>query len=193
LHGWLKIAAGIDRFNERVGRLASWLVLLVVLLGAWNAIARYISRFSELHLSSNAYLEMQWYLFSAIFLLGGAYTLKRDEHVRVDVLHAAVKPKVRALIDVIGTLIFLIPFSVFIIWTSWSFVHNAWKVMENSPDPGGLPRYPVKTLIPMAFVLVLAQAVSMLIKRWAFLKEHRGAFPDQSSAIRHPSPTESGP
>ena len=190
MHRLLKSAGIIDAINERIGRLASWLVLAVVLLGAWNAVARYISRYFEIHLSSNAYLEMQWYLFSAIFLLGGAYTLLRDEHVRVDVLHAALKPRVRARIDVIGTLVFLIPFAIFIIWTSWSPVRNSWRILETSPDPGGLPRYPVKTLIPLAFVLVLAQAFSFLVKRWSFLKEHRDAPPTGEQA--NTSPTETG-
>ena len=160
----------IDRLNERIGRLAAWLVVVVILLGAWNALARYISRFTELNISSNAYLELQWYLFSMIFLLGGAYTLKRDEHVRVDVLYQRWSPRIRARIDVAGTLVFLIPFCVFILITSWFPVRNAWAIREMSPDPGGLPRYPIKTLIPIAFALVLLQAVSQLIKRWRVMK-----------------------
>jgi TRAP-type mannitol/chloroaromatic compound transport system permease small subunit len=156
----------IDRLNERIGRLAAWLVVVVILLGAWNAVARYISRFTELNISSNAYLELQWYLFSVIFLLGGAYTLKRDEHVRVDVLYQRWSPRIRARIDVAGTLLFLIPFCLFVLITSWFPVTNSWAIREMSPDPGGLPRYPVKTLIPVAFALLLLQAVSTLIKRW---------------------------
>lgn len=162
----LRIAGAIDSLNERIGQLASWLVVAVVMLGAWNAIARYISKFTELHISSNAYLEMQWYLFSAIFLLGAGYTMRCDEHVRVDIWYAGRKPRTQARIDVGGTLIFLIPFCVFILWTSWYPVKNSWAIHEMSPDPGGLPRYPIKTLIPIAFVLLLLQAVSLLIKRW---------------------------
>jgi len=173
MHAWLIFAEWIDELSDRVGRLASWLVLLVVLLGAWNAVARYATRFSELSLSSNAYLELQWYLFSAIFLLGGAYTLRRDEHVRVDVLHAALRPRTRAWIDAAGTLLFLLPFCVFILWASWFPVRNSWMILENSPDPGGLPRYPVKTLIPVAFLLLFLQGVATLIKRIAFIREHR--------------------
>lgn len=161
----------IDRLNERIGALAAWTVLAVVLLGAWNAVARYISKFTELNISSNAYLELQWYLFSVMFLLGGAYTLKRDEHVRVDVLYARWSPRTRARIDVAGTLLFLIPFSIFVLITSWFPVSNSWAIREMSPDPGGLPRYPIKTLIPVAFVLLLLQAVSQLRKRWVALRD----------------------
>ena len=171
--GMKKIAEVIDGINERIGRFAAWLVLVIVLLGTWNAVARYVSRFTDVNLSSNAYLELQWYLFSAIFLLGGAYTLKKDEHVRVDVLHAGFKPHVRAKIDFAGTLLFLIPFCIFVLWTSWYPVINSWRILERSPDPGGLVRYPVKTLIPLGFILLLMQAVSLLIRRKAAMREAR--------------------
>lgn len=170
---WEKWAGRIDALNERVGRLAAWLVFAVVLLGGWNAIVRYASRFTGINISANLYLELQWYIFSAIFLLGGAYTLKRDEHVRVDVLHAMMNPRNKTKIDIFGTVFFLIPFCIFVIWSSWYPVYNSWSVLEQSPDPGGLPRYPVKTLIPVAFVLLLLQAVSMLIRRLRQMKEFR--------------------
>lgn len=192
MRNWLKVAAWIDELNERVGRFASWLVVAIVLLGAWNAIARYISRYTEFNWSSNAYLELQWYMFSVIFLLGGAYTHKRDEHVRVDVWHSGLHPLRQARIDIVGTIIFLIPFCLFILWTSWFPVRNSWVIREMSPDPGGLPRYPVKTLIPLAFILLLAQAVSQLVKRWHFMKEHGDQHPstsngpDTSSSIQSP-------
>lgn len=168
-----RLASIIDALNERVGRFASWLVLAVVLLGTWNAVARYITRYTALNLSSNAFLELQWYLFSAIFLLGGAYTLKRDEHVRVDVFHASLHPRRRAKIDLAGTIVFLIPFCLFVLWTSWAPVVNSWRILERSPDPGGLPRYPVKMLIPLGFVLVFLQAMALLIRRWAEVRERR--------------------
>ena len=132
-----------------------------------------ITRYTALNLSSNAFLELQWYLFSAIFLLGGAYTLKRDEHVRVDVFHAALHPRRRAKIDLAGTIVFLIPFCLFVLWTSWAPVVNSWRILERSPDPGGLPRYPVKMLIPLGFVLVFLQAMALLIRRWAEVRERR--------------------
>lgn len=166
-----RFADFVDALNERIGRLASWLVLAVVLLGAWNALARYIARFTGLAISSNAYLELQWYLFSAIFLLGGAYTLKRNEHVRVDVLQARFSPRTRLKIDIIGILVFLIPFCIFVLWTSWFPVLNSWRILERSPDPGGLVRYPVKTLIPLGFLLLFVQSVAVLFRRWRALKE----------------------
>lgn len=177
----LVFADRIDTFSERVGRLASWLVLLVVLLGAWNAGARYMGRFMESQLSSNLYLELQWYLFSAIFLLGAAYTLKRDEHVRVDVLHTRMHPRVKAWFDVAGTLLFLIPFCILVLWSSWYPVRNSWAILEQSPDPDGLPRYPVKTLIPLAFLLLLVQGLALLVRRVAYLREGCEAPPEPVS------------
>ena len=182
----LYITNRIDTLNERIGQLASWLVVVVVLLGAWNAIARYISKFTELHISSNAYLELQWYVFSAIFLLGAGYTMRRDEHVRVDIWYAGRTPRTQARIDVIGTVIFLIPFCVFILWTSWFPVKNSWAIHEMSPDPGGLPRYPIKTLIPIAFILLLLQAVSQLTKRWHLMSD----LPNPNSKIQIPKSPE---
>ena len=183
----LYITNRIDTLNERIGQLASWLVVVVVLLGAWNAIARYISKFTELHISSNAYLELQWYVFSAIFLLGAGYTMRRDEHVRVDIWYAGRTPRTQARIDVIGTVIFLIPFCIFILWTSWFPVKNSWAIHEMSPDPGGLPRYPIKTLIPIAFTLLLLQAISQLIKRWRLMSDH---LPNPNSKIQIPKSPE---
>lgn len=185
LHGLQKIADWIDTLNERVGRFASWLVLAVVLLGAWNAVARYTSKFTGLDLASNAYLELQWYLFSAIFLLGLGYTLKRDEHVRVDVMHAAMKPGLIARIDIIGTIVFLIPFTLFALWASWFPVRNSWEIREMSPDPDGLARYPIKTLVPVAFVLLLLQGISMLIRRVEQMKRQDGRGQHPASNIQH--------
>jgi len=165
----------IDGLNEGVGRLASWLVFVVVLIGGFNAIVRYTARFTHLNISANIYLELQWYLFSAMFLLGGAYTLKRDEHVRVDVFLARMNRRRKAMIDVAGTILFLIPFCIFVIWSSWFPVYNSWAILEKSPDPGGLPRYPVKTLIPLAFFLLLLQAIAFLIRRLRDMREARGA------------------
>lgn len=163
--GSIRWADRIDALNERVGRLASWLVLIVVLIGGFNALVRYASRYTHINISANIYLELQWYLFSALFLLGGAYTLKRDEHVRVDVFHSMMSPRRKAKVDIAGTIVFLIPFCIFVIWSSWYPVYNSWAILEKSPDPGGLPRYPVKTLIPVAFFLLLLQAIAMLIRR----------------------------
>ncbi len=160
----LRLADGIDSLNETVGRWAMWLALAVVLIGSWNAVARYLGRFMDLRLSSNAYLELQWYLFSLMFLLGAAYVLKHDGHVRVDVLIQKLTPKGQAWVRIAGTVLFLIPFCILVIWTSWFPVSASWSIHEMSPDPGGLARYPIKTAIPVGFLLLMLQGVASLIR-----------------------------
>ena len=167
---WLRLAALIDRLNERVGRLVLWLTLAMVLIGAYNAVARYLDRFTGWGLSSNLYLELQWYLFSAVFLGAAAYTLKHDAHVRVDVLYGRLSARGKAWINLLGTAFFLLPFCALVLWTSVPFVANSWAVLEGSPDPGGLPRYPIKALIPVAFGLLLLQGVAVLIRQVAVLR-----------------------
>ena len=151
--------------NGWIGRVVSYLTLAMVLVGAYNAIVRYLGRYIGLNLSSNAYIELQWYMFSLIFLLGAAYTLRRDGHVRVDVLYSRASPRTRAIVDIVGMVLFLIPFSLFVLWSSWPSVRNSWKVLEGSPDPGGLPRYPIKTVILVAFGLLLLQAIAEIVRR----------------------------
>ena len=167
---WIRISHVIDSLNRWVGKGAAWLALLMVLLGAYNAVARYLGRHIGRDLSSNAYIEFQWYMFSLLFLLGAAYTLGRDRHVRVDVIYGRLSSRARAWIDLAGTVLFLVPFCVVVLVVSWPSVHNSWEVLEVSPDPGGLPRYPIKSAILVAFLLLLAQGVSMAIKRVAFLR-----------------------
>lgn len=159
-----KLLQFIDRFNERLGRALGWLILLTILLGSYNALTGYIGHFIKKSLSSNAILELQWYCFSLVFLLGAAYGLKHDVHVRVDVFFSRTSDRVRAWINLIGTIIFLIPFCLFMIWTSWPPVRNSWAVHEMSPDPGGLPRYPIKTALLVGFALLLAQAFVQLAR-----------------------------
>lgn len=142
----------------------------MVFVGSLNAIARYVGPALDLQLSSNAYIELQWYLFSLVFLLTGAYTLKHDRHVRVDVLYARLPARAQAWIDLAGTIVFLIPFSIVGLWVSWPAVRASWAILEGSPDPGGLPRYPVKTVILVAFVLLLAQGFAEAVRRAAFLR-----------------------
>jgi TRAP-type mannitol/chloroaromatic compound transport system permease small subunit len=137
----------------------------MVLLGAFNALARYATRYTDLSLSSNAYLDFQWYLFSLIFLLGAGYGLNNDYHVRVDVLYAKLGCKGKAWLDLLGTLFFLLPFSLVMLWVSWTPVWNSWAILESSPDPGGLPRYPIKTVILVAFVLLFLQGISHVVKQ----------------------------
>lgn len=177
MKGWLRIAAAIDHFNERIGRAVCWLTLFAVIIGSFNAVARYLEKFTGLGISSNFYIELQWYFFGLIFLLAAAYTLKVDAHVRVDVFYGRLSHRGKAWVDLLGTALFLVPFCVLMIVVSWPAVRNSWAVMEVSPDPGGLPRYPIKTVIPIAFVLLLAQGVSMLIRQVAIL---RGALDVQS-------------
>lgn len=160
-----KITGVIDAISEQTGRAVAWLTLVVVLVAAFNAVARYLARFIQIDLSSNAFIELQWYLFAVIFLLGAAYTLKHNAHVRVDVLYDRFSARTRAWINLVGHILFLIPFCVFMIWITTPYVLNSWRELEGSADPGGLPRYPIKTVLPIAFVLLLLQAVSEVLKQ----------------------------
>ena len=179
----LSSSAAIDRLTAAVGRASSWLVLVMVLLGAFNALGRYLSRFLGVNLSSNAYIELQWYMFSLIFLLGAAHALRAGSHVRVDVLFGRLKPRSRAWIDLVGALVFLIPFCIFGLWVCWPSVASSWRVLEGSPDPGGLPRYPIKTVILVSFSLLLLQGISEAIKRIAML---RGLLPFEEAGKSSP-------
>lgn len=170
-----RISLSIDRFNRAIGRATAWLTLLMVLVGAYNAIARYLERDLGVSLSSNAYLETQWYLFSVVFLLGAPYALRCGAHVRVDVLYGNVSDRTRAWIDLVGGIVFLVPFCAFAIWSCQEFVLDSWSVRELSPDPGGLPRWPLKMMVPFAFLLLAMQGVSEVLKRILFL---RGKLPE---------------
>jgi TRAP-type mannitol/chloroaromatic compound transport system permease small subunit len=162
---------------EYIGTIANWLVTILLAVGIYNVVARYLSRFVGQNLSSNTFIEGQWYLFSIIFFLGFAFILKRNNHVRVDFLYSKLAPKRRALINLLGTLFFLIPFCILGIWVTWQPVltswglrrNGTWGAMEMSSDPGGLPRAPIKTMIIVAFVLLIIQAISELIKHTAVL------------------------
>ncbi len=163
----LRVAAVIDATNARIGRWVAWLSLVMVLIGAWNAVARYGGRFAGVNLSSNAYIELQWYLFSVLFLLAGASTLRDDKHVRVDVLYGRLSDRGKAWIDLFGSVLFLLPFCAFALWVTWPAVAESWRVREISPDPGGLPRYPIKTVILVCFVLLMLQGLSQTVKHLA--------------------------
>jgi TRAP-type mannitol/chloroaromatic compound transport system permease small subunit len=156
----LAFSRAVDRWNERIGRWVGWLTLGMVLVGAFNAVVRYLGR-----LSSNTYVELQWYLFSVVFLLGAAATLRQGGHVRVDVLYGRLSERARAWIDVVGTVLFLLPFCALMLWLAWPYVARSFAVREGSPDPGGLPRYPIKAMIPVSFALLLLQGLSELVKR----------------------------
>jgi TRAP-type mannitol/chloroaromatic compound transport system permease small subunit len=161
---WIRLAERIDGLSRGLGRLAAWLGLAMVMIGAFNAVARYGGRFVGLNLSSNAWIELQWYLFSAVFLLGAAATLEANAHVRVDVLYGRLGERARAAIDLAGTALFLIPFCIFGILVSWPAVAASWSILEMSPDPGGLPRYPIKSLIPLAFALLILQGIAGAVR-----------------------------
>lgn len=169
----------IDALNDRVGRTVLWLVLASTLISAGNATVRKI--FS---MSSNALLEIQWYLYAAVFVLAAGYTLLHDEHVRIDVLSGRLSPRGRAIIDIIGALVFLLPFAVLIIVLGWRYFWNAWLSGEMSSNAGGLIRWPVYLVVPVGFTLLALQGVSEAIKRIAFLA---GRAPDP--AARAPAPS----
>ena len=143
----------------------------MVLVGVWNVVGRYLGRWLGQNLTSNALIEIQWYLFDLVFLLGAAYALKHNEHVRVDLFYKGWNRKRKALANLICTLLFLIPFSVMVIYYSWGTIINSWKIWEISPDPGGLPRYPIKSMIIVGFVLLIFQGISEAIKNWAIFTD----------------------
>lgn len=160
-----RIVRAIDALSERSGRAVAWLLSLLILICSFNAIARWGGRFIGVNLSSNVYLELQWYLFAAVFLLGGATTLKHGAHVRVDVLHDRFPPRVRRAIEHAGTWLLLIPFCAFLVWISIDPVLHSIELREDSPDPGGLPRWWVKPLIPLGAALLLLQGVAEGLRR----------------------------
>lgn len=168
----LALSGRIDRVNGWIGRATAWLALVMVLLGAFNALARWAGRLLERDLSSNAYLEGQWYLFSLLFLLGAAWALGEDRHVRVDVLYGRLSERAKAWIDLVGGFVFLLPFCIFALWASWPSVFRSFKLLEMSADPGGLPRWPIKAVVLLAFALLAIQGVSEIVKRAAFLRGH---------------------
>ena len=172
----LRLSQAIDALNARVGRSALWLVLIAVLISSANAVMRKL-----FNLSSNAFLEVQWYLFSATFLICAGYTLLRNEHVRIDVISNHLSPRARAVIDILGTLFFLLPMALIMLRLSWPVFVDAYSSNELSSDAGGLMRWPVKLLIPVGFALLALQGVSELIKRVAFLAGHA---PDPLAAHR---------
>ncbi len=137
----------------------------MVFVGAIGAVLRYFARGLGWSLNLTPATEAQWYMFSVIFLMGAAYGLKHDVHVRVDVMYERLSAKGRAWIDLAGTLVFLIPFSIVMLYVSYPTVAASFRVREGSPDPGGLPRYPIKALILVSFVLLLLQAVSQIVKQ----------------------------
>jgi TRAP-type mannitol/chloroaromatic compound transport system permease small subunit len=161
----LRTAARIDVLNAHIGRVCRWLVLIAVVVSSGNAVARYM-----LGLSSNAFLEIQWYLFAAIFLFAAPYTHRQDGHVRVDIFYSRFSSRTQTWIDILGGIFFLLPISVAIVWLSWPMFAASFAVNEGSPDPGGLLRWPIKFAIPLAFTLLTLQGASEVIKKIALLR-----------------------
>lgn len=178
----LKFSAFIDTQNERIGRIVIWAVLLAVLVSAANAIVR-----KAFNVSSNAFLELQWYLFSAIFLLCAGYTLLRNEHIRIDVITGRLSARTQNWIDVFGIIFFLLPMSVLVLWLSWPVFVSAWVSGEHSSSAGGLLVWPARLMVPVGFALLTLQGCSELIKRIAFL---RGLIANPLEKERVPSPEE---
>ena len=165
----LRVSGAIDGVNERFGRIADWCVLLACLISAGNALVRYGFSFS-----SNAWLEIQWYLFAAMFMLGAPYTLKRNEHVRVDVIYGNLSPRLKLWVDLLGGILFLMPPVLIIGWMSWPLFYDSWQSGEVSSNAGGLIRWPVKLLLPLGFGLLALQGLSEIIKRIAALRGYEG-------------------
>jgi TRAP-type mannitol/chloroaromatic compound transport system permease small subunit len=181
----LRLSAFIDALNKHIGQTVYWLILLAVLVSAGNASIRY-----TLDTSSNAWLEVQWYLFSAVFLLCSGYTLLQNEHVRIDIISARFSKRTQAWIDLLGCLLFLLPMSIIIMWLSWPMVADSYVRHEISGDAGGLLRWPVKILIPIGFLLLTLQGLSEMIKRAAFLMGLRSEPMESHHDIhlQHPTP-----
>lgn len=165
MHGLLSFSRAIDALNEKIGKAAAWLIFLAVLVSTVNALVRY-----GFSISSNAWLELQWYLFAGTFLLCAPWTLKCNEHIRIDVVTGRFSPRVHAWIDIIGGLVFLIPLCIVILWSAVPFAWESIISGENSSNAGGLIVWPSKLLIPVGFFLLLLQGISEVIKRVAFLK-----------------------
>jgi TRAP-type mannitol/chloroaromatic compound transport system permease small subunit len=175
----LALSRAIDFVNEHVGRIAYWGVLVMVLVSAANATSRY-----ALDMASNAWLELQWYLFALVFLFCAGYTLLHNEHIRIDIVSSRLSRRAQIWIDIFGILVFLLPMSLFILWLSWPVFMNAWTSGEISANPGGLVRWPARFMIPAGFFLLSLQGLSELVKRIAYL---RGLIPDPVEKHEDPS------
>lgn len=160
----IRLSKLIDALNEKIGQLVSWALLAAVLICSGNALARY-----ALNRSSNAWLEIQWYLFAAMFMLASAYTLRRNEHVRIDVLSGRLSKRAQVWIDVLGFVFFLLPISLLILYLSLPYAWLSLRSQEMSSNAGGLIVWPVKMLLPVGFFLLSLQGISELIKRIGYL------------------------
>ena len=176
MNALLNLSRRIDALTERIGQAALWLVLVVVLISAANAMMRY-----TINYSSNAYLEIQWYLFGMIFLSCGGYTFMRNEHVRIELISGRFSKRGQTWIDIFGILFFLMPMAVAIMVLSWPVFIHAIESSEMSNSAGGLIVWPARLMIPAGFLLLIVQAISELIKRVGFL---RGLCPDPTEKLK---------
>ena len=163
----LSVSRLIDAANERLSVIANWLVLLSCLISAGNAFSRY-----AFSISSNAWLEIQWYMFGALVMLGASYTLNRNEHVRVDIVYANLQTRGQIWVDIFGCILFLLPATLILCYLSWPIFRNSWVENEISGNAGGLIRWPIKIFLPLGFALLSLQGISELIKRIAMLTGH---------------------
>lgn len=161
----LVISRAIDVVNGQIGRWVSWLIVAAAVISAGNAVIRKL-----FDTSSNAWLELQWWLFALVFLLAAPWTLRDNEHIRIDVVNSHLSKSARNWIDVIGHALFLLPMAAVVLYTSWYYFAISWAQNEQSKDAGGLPQWPIKALIPLAFALLFAQGLSELIKRIAIMR-----------------------
>ena len=182
MRGLLGLSRAIDAVNELVGRLTYWLILAAVLISTGNAIVRY-----AFNRSSNSWLEIQWYLFSFVFLFCAGYTLLHNQHVRIDILSANLSARGRAWIDLLGTVFFLMPMALVIMWLSWPVFVDAYRSGEVSTNAGGLLVWPGRLMLPVGFLLLVLQGISELIKRIAFLL---GMIPDPTDKDEGPTDEE---
>ena len=168
----LAVSRGIDAVTTVVGRVAWWMTLLMILIGLLNVVTRYLGRGLGISLGGTQYIVWQTYAYDFVFLMAAAYVLRLDAHVRVDILFSTLSPRAKAIVDVVGTLLFLFPFSYMGLFFAQRYVSTAWRQMEVNLSAGGVPVYPAKTLIIVAFGLLIVQGLSELIKNVAFLAGH---------------------
>jgi TRAP-type mannitol/chloroaromatic compound transport system permease small subunit len=182
LDGLLTLSRAIDAVNTRIGKWVAWLVVVAVAISATNATVRKV-----FDTSSNSWLELQWVLFAAVFLLCASWTLLQNEHIRIDIVNSFFSNRAKSWIELVGHLFFLIPFTIVMIVTGWPFFIASWSIGEQSSNAGGLPQWPAKFLVPLGFALLFFQGVSELIKRIAIM---RGRMPDPLIGGGHSPETE---
>jgi TRAP-type mannitol/chloroaromatic compound transport system permease small subunit len=182
MRGLLGLSRAIDALNETVGKLTYWLILAAVLISTGNAVVRYV-----FNRSSNSWLEIQWYLFSFVFLFCAGYTLLHNQHVRIDIITGGFSARAKAWIDILGTVFFLLPMAIAIMWLSWPVFVDAYQSNEVSTNAGGLLVWPGRLMVPAGFLLLVLQGFSELIKRVAFLQ---GLIPDPADKDEGPTDEE---